>query len=205
MSTGDDATDGTPDDGTATGASDPDDGGLGDRLPLVRGGLAGAGAYLVGYLLTYLLAGERVRESALTGLLDFFAGEPTTWKVVGWLFYNAHMVSVVVPGFAGSRTVDLLAEAGGRATLLYLVPPLLLTAAGVLAARDGGERDAAAGAKAGATAVLGYLPLAVLGAFVFTVQAGGATIRPDVVTALALAGLLYPVAFGALGGALGSR
>lgn len=183
-----------------------DDGDLTDDLPLAVGALAGGGTYVLGYLLTYLLAGEEVRQSALTGLLDLFAGEPTTWKVVGWLFYNAHMVETVVPGFPGSRTIDLIAEGGGSATLLYLVPPILLLAAGLLVVRQAdGDRDATDGAFAGTTVVLGYLPLAVVGAFVFAVEVADATMQPEVGMALILAGLVYPVAFGALGGALGSQ
>jgi len=47
----------------------------------------------------------------------------------------------------------------------------------------------------------GYLPLAAIGAFLFRHAVREATIAPDLVTALLLAGAVYPAASGAVGGA----
>ena len=48
---------------------------------------------------------------------------------------------------------------------------------------------------------LGDLPLALLGHFLFAYDG---SIAPDLVTALLLAGLAYPLVFGAVGGAVWS-
>ena len=48
----------------------------------------------------------------------------------------------------------------------------------------------------------GYLVLSVVGAFLFEVTVGDASGAPALLPAIVLAGLLYPVVFGAAGGAV---
>jgi hypothetical protein len=172
-----------------------------DNLPIGRGAAAGVGAYLLGYLVTYLLHGSSIRDAFVTGVIEFFAGDPVAWKLVGWLFYNAHGVAATVPGLFGESTVNFVAEGEGLAlTGLYVVVAVTLVAAGLAVAW--GRGSVADGARAGATVVLGYLPLAVVGAFLFRVSVDDAVAGPTLVTAILLAGLFYPLVLGAVGGAV---
>ncbi|MFB6150491.1 MAG: hypothetical protein ABEJ40_01670 [Haloarculaceae archaeon] len=114
----------------------------------LRSALVGAAAWLGGYLVTHLLSAGSVRDALATEVIEFFANEPVTWKLVGWLFYNAHFVDATVPGLVGRSTVNALSGADEPGLLvLYAVPPVLLAVAGTAAAR-GGAPDPADGALA---------------------------------------------------------
>jgi hypothetical protein len=119
------------------------------------------------------------------------------------VFYNAHAVDTRVPSLVGSaRLTNLISQAdGGSLSLLYVVPPVLLIAAGFAVSRVVGATEPTDGAKAGAFVLAGYLPLAVIGAFLFRYTVGDGTIAPDLITAVLLAGMVYPAVFGAVGGA----
>jgi hypothetical protein len=178
---------------------------LSERVPYAAGTGAGVGAYLLGYLVTYVTMSGSVEErlSAFNFVASVFGGEPiSVWQGVGWLFYNAHFVRTRAEGGLGGPQSEnfIAASDGGAIVLLYLVPVLLLLAAGVLLARVGEAEEPADGATAGAGVVLGYFPLALVGAFLFSYQGN---IAPDIVTALLLAGIVYPLVFGAIGGAVG--
>jgi hypothetical protein len=56
--------------------------------------------------------------------------------------------------------------------------------------------------RSGATITVGYLFAVVGGSFVFSYQALGATLGPDLIGVIALAGLAFPLVFGSLGGAI---
>jgi len=171
------------------------------------GAVAGVAAYLGGYLLTYLTQRGSIEErlAGFNVILDLLGGDPIpAWQAVGWLYYNAHGVATSAPSLGGTQTINVVAEEGSLAWL-YLVPPLVLFLAGfATAARSGGSSPEESGAV-GALVVAGYLPMAVLGIVVFGYGVGDGTIAPDAVTAVLLAGLVYPVALGALGGVLGGR
>jgi hypothetical protein len=171
------------------------------------GALAGVSAYLGGYLVAYLTQRGSIEErlEGFNVLLELLGGDPIpAWQAVGWLYYNAHGVATSVPGFAGSRTINILAEEGSLAWL-YLLPPALLVVAGFVNAYRSGARSPGPSGAVGALVVVGYLPLAVLGIVVFGYGVGDGTIAPDAVTAVLLAGIVYPVGLGALGGVLGGR
>jgi hypothetical protein len=173
---------------------------------IVGGAAAGAAAYLLGYLFAYVTQQSAVEEqlAGFNFFADLFGGDPIpTWQAVGWVFYNGHFVDTQIPSLVGgARSANLIAQAeGGSLTLLYVVPPVLLLLAGLVASRLAGATEAADGAKAGALAIAGYLPLAAIGAFLFRYAVGDGTVAPDVVTAVLLAGAVYPAAFGAVGGA----
>lgn len=102
-------------------------------------------------------------------------------------------VATVVPGFAGTRTENFVASEGGSLALLYLLPPLALLA---------GADAPTPGAGSGALVAVGYLPLALLGAVLFRFSVGDGAVAPDPVTAVLLAGLVYPLVFGGVGGAV---
>ena len=173
---------------------------------LVGGAAAGGAAYVLGYLFAYVTQGSAI-EDQLAGFnvfAELFGGDPIpTWQAVGWVFYNGHFVDTRVPSLiGGSQVTNLISQAdGGSLTLLFVVPPVLLTVAGLVASRVAGAAEPADGAKAGAFVLVGYLPLAVIGAFLFRYSVGDGTVAPDLVTAALLAGAVYPAVFGAIGGA----
>ncbi|WP_135824284.1 transporter [Halorussus ruber] len=190
---------------TTQDASVRDDGlGLGGLL--ARGAIGGASAWLVGYLVAYVWKAQAVSES-LRGVgfvSELLGGEAIpAWKGVTWLFLNAHFVATRIPTIAGgTRTTNFVTGEGGS-TLLLALPALLLVVSGAVAAygRGGGPLD---GAKTGGSVVLGYLPLSTGAAFLTSHAIGDtqAAISPDPVTAILLAGAVYPLVFGSVGGAL---
>ncbi|ACM57433.1 transport system permease protein [Halorubrum lacusprofundi ATCC 49239] len=174
---------------------------------IVGGAAAGAVAYVLGYLVVYVTQGDRIAEglSGVNFFTELFGGDPiSTWQAAGWLFYNAHFVDTMSPGvFGGAQSTNLIMEADGG-SLLFILPPLLLLVAGVVAGRAAGASDPAEGAQAGAFVLTGYLPLAVIGAFLFRYTVGDGSVAPDLITAVLLAGAVYPAVFGAIGGAASS-
>jgi hypothetical protein len=134
-------------------------------------------------------------------VLEVATGDPGTWQLVGWVFYNAHYVSVEVPGLFGSTSVNLVGETFSSA--LLVVPPLVLLVCSAAVALASGIEGPVAGAIAGVAVVLGYLPLAVVGAIAVGIDIGDATAGPTLVAAVLLAGLVYPLVFGGIGGAVG--
>ncbi|WP_435074469.1 transporter [Halorubrum sp. HHNYT27] len=173
---------------------------------IVGGAAAGAVAYLLGYLFTYVTQQSAVEEqlAGVNFLADLFGGDPIpVWKAIGWVFYNGHFVNTRIPSLVGgSRTVNLISQAeGGSLSLLFVVPPVLLFLAGLVAGRVAGATELVDGAKAGSLVIGGYLPLAVIGALLFRYSVGDGAVAPDVVTAVLLAGAVYPAGFGAAGGA----
>jgi hypothetical protein len=172
----------------------------GARQPYVGGAGVGVVAWLLGYVCTYLVAGTRVRESALNQVLEL-AGGASTYKLVGWTFYNSHFVETAVEGLP-ARVTSTVGGEGGFTVLLFFVPPVLLVAAGLAVARYQGSDTPEAGGLAGLTVVPGYLVVVFLGAVAFVVSVGPVSGRPPIVLAVVLAGLVYPGIFGALGGVL---
>lgn len=176
-----------------------------DARAVGTGGAVGAAAYGLGYLVTYVtqrgLVQDRIR--GFNAIAELFGGDPIpVWKAVAWLLYNAHFVVTEVPGFGGTRTENFIATADeGSLVLLYLVPPLALLAAGAAVALLSTARTPGAGGAGGALVVVGYLPLAVGVAIVSGYAVGDGTVAPDLVTATLLAGVVYPLVFGAVGGA----
>ncbi|MFC7098423.1 transporter [Halobaculum marinum] len=181
--------------------------GIGERVSLAGGAVAGVGAYLIGYLATYVTQSGAVRDrlAGLNALASLFGGDPVAaWQGVGWYFYNAHFVATVVPSFGGTRTVDLIASADASVGYLYVLPPLALFVAGAAVAFLDGASDPTDGALAALGVVPAYFVLALAGAFLFAYGAGDAgSVHPEYVTAALLAGLVYPVVFGGIGGAVG--
>ncbi len=169
------------------------------------GALAGVVAFLVGYVITYLWRGRDIEESLqpMEALLQLFEAEPIgTWRAVGWLFYNGHFVDTRVSSEIGVietvAYVNFVAEGAGNIELLYLVPPVLLLLAGALLAWYVDVDEPVDGAASGAAVVLGYLPVIAIGLIAFAYN----STRPDPVPAIVLAGIVYPVVFGAIGGAI---
>lgn len=170
---------------------------LTDRLPLGIGAAAGVGAWLLTYLFTYLLTASEFQNSIIGQLSDI-----PTWKSVGWVFFNAHFVSTVVDVPIVGGTTNFIGSESAFTPLLYVLPVLLLLIAGVAVGRaaDVAEMDGANAALSGATVVLGYGVLSILGVFLFATD----NVSPDLVPGILLAGVLYPIVLGA-GGAVAAR
>lgn len=177
-----------------------------DGRSVAYGGLVGIAAWVLGYVFTYLIAAPDLRESGISRLLDAIQGEPAIYEMVGWVFYNTHFVGTVISGvpvFSSSSTTFVGGE-NGLTPLLYLLPVALLIAAGLAMARMRGAQDFGDGVVSGLLVVPGYLVLAIAGALLFGLQFGDATVAPDILSAIALAGVAYPAVCGGLGGALGA-
>jgi hypothetical protein len=174
-----------------------------ESVPLGAGAAAGAVAWLLGYVFTYIVAGTRIRDSGLSQFLEFLGEGGAVYKLVGWVLFNSHFVETVVEGAPVSVAANAIGGENGFTPLLFVVPPALLLAAGLVLARYRGAEAPDAGALAGLATVPAYLVLSVLGVFLFTISAGPATGRPDLLLAVVLAGVVYPAVFGAAGGALG--
>lgn len=169
---------------------------VGDRdLPVGVGAAAGVGAWLVGYVFTFVIAGSRIRDSPVRRVFEAFGADIPTWKVVGWVWYNAHFVDTVSEGLFGGSTNYVGGD--GFTPLLFVIPPLLLVVAGVAVARATGSTDTAAAAISGLTVALGYLVLSVVGVFLFAVDGGA--VGPATGSGIVVAGVVYPVVFGVVG------
>jgi hypothetical protein len=173
-----------------------------DPRSIATGSLVGTLPWLAGYAITYLLVAPNLRESPLTRIIETLDGAPATHELVGWVFYNAHFVDVVLDiPVLGSQTTAYIGGDTGFTAALYLVPVVLLIAAGALIARQQAATDPTAGGVAGLTLLPGYLLLTVVGGLLFEITVGGATGGPDLTAAVILAGVLYPAVFAVVGGA----
>ncbi len=166
----------------------------------------GVFAAAIGYLLTYVLVRSEVSEAFGDGVAD--------WKGVAWYYYSAHMVDIEVSGAVGSiggaSTVDLISQSGSTsATLLYVLPPLVLLGAGALLAVQWDVTDIGDAVVAGTPVTIGYAAVLGLGTIVaessversfFGIEASG-SMGPELVSAIVLGGVLYPLVF-ATGGAV---
>jgi hypothetical protein len=165
------------------------------------GALSGVGAALLGYLGTYLATSTSIENSATSQVLEALGSDLATWKVVGWVFLNAHGVTTTFPGLFGSTSsANLIEQFETFSAVLYVVPVVVLLAAGLAAAVAAGASSPKSGALAGASTIVGYLPVALAGAALFTISIGESAARPDPVTATLLAGVVYPVVLGTTGG-----
>jgi len=176
---------------------------IADTLPAATAG--GLTAWVVGYLSTYLVVAPNVRDTGLNRLIEALDGEPATYELVGWVFYNAHMVDVVIEDIPllGTRSASYVGGEDGFTVVLYLIPVALLFAAGLALARYWRAETPSEGAKLGALVVPGYLLATVGGVLLVEISVGGATGGPDLLAAAVLAGIGYPLVCGGLGGAVG--
>ena len=178
-----------------------------DDLPLVEGAIAGAAAWIAGYVLTALVVLARIQDSELGEISDTVGDGGSGIDFIGWVFFNSHFVDTVVEadvlGFGGARAVSFIGG-DGFTPLLYLIPVALLVGAGLAVGRSQGVTETADGAVAGALVVPPYLVLSVIGAVLFRVSAealgASFTGQPELLSAVLLAGIVFPAVFGAIGG-----
>ena len=172
-----------------------------DPRSIATGSLIGTLSWLIGYAITYLLVAPNLRDSPLNRIIETLDGAPATHELVGWVFYNAHFVDVVLDiPILGSQTTAYIGGDTGFTPALYLVPVVLLLAGGALISRQQAATDPTAGGFAGLTVGLGYLPLTVIGGLLFEITVGGATGGPDLTAAIILAGVIYPAVCAGIGG-----
>lgn len=178
------------------------------RTGLLGGLGGGVAAFGLGYLFTYALTISTVRDSSIARLAEAFGDAGAAWKMVGWVFFNAHgattTLNVDVPIFGGTSAVNFIAESEAISAVLYVIPPALLLIAGLAAARMAGATELGDGLRIGSAVVMGYAPLALVGAVMFTISVNGSTGEPTLVTAVGLAGVVYPAVFGTIGAAVGT-
>lgn len=174
---------------------------VGRDLPVRAGAGAGVAAWLVGYLCTYLLTAGDVERAPLRQAIELLGGDLPTWKVVGWIFFNAHFVDTIVEGPFGGATSFVGGE-NGFTPLLFVLPPVLLAIAGLAVLRYRGATEPTDGALVGSTVVVGYLPCSIAAAVL--VATTGGEVRPEPFTTVFVAGVVYPLLFGAAGAAIGA-
>ncbi|MFB6184195.1 MAG: hypothetical protein ABEI96_06530 [Haloarculaceae archaeon] len=178
-----------------------------DDVPLASGAVGGAVAYLLGYLATYALTIRAIERSLLGRLADAVSGDPAGWKIVGWVFYNAHGVgtrlTLDVPLLGTQHSLANFVADGTFSPVLYLVPVVALGAAGGAVAYRERVETGRETVLSGASVLFGYLPLSVVGAVAFAIVADGATGRPALAPAVGLAGVVYPLVIGVVGAVLG--
>ena len=180
-----------------------------DKASSIRWGSAifwGVTAFVVGYLLT--------RHFVLMGESPETVYEASENTVSGWYYYNAQMVSLVEHGEVFGESIrggefDLIDSdsASEYHSFLYVIPPIVLTFCGVLhTAGQGRVRSISAAAVEGATIAVGYLVTVLVGLVLFAESEAAlgisATLRPDIISSFLIAGIVYPVLFGVLGGVL---
>ncbi|ELY43809.1 hypothetical protein [Natronorubrum tibetense] len=190
-----------------------------DDVPWKQALLYGIGAFVLGMaLLTGLMIVEGALDDAPTddsSTESIDEDEPGFMTIVSWLYFGTQFVDVEMSWALGTESMNLLDEASEEMTIptigYYLVPIVALVGMGkrlaetTLPATTSPEE----GAKRGATITAGYLLAVVLAAQLFTWSAtdGEMTVSAgaDFTQALLLAGLIYPVLFGAIGGYLAFR
>lgn len=162
----------------------------------IYGVITGILVYVTGFLLTYMAAASAISQTVqgYTPLSNAGAAAAPTWKAVGWVFYDAHFVGTQLPTLSGS--VDLVGIS--ELQYLYLLPPVLLVAAGGIVATLMETDRVLAGVKTGMAIAIGYLLFAIVGAILVSF----AGIQPSLLFAVIVAGIVYPLLFGAIGGGL---
>lgn len=176
-------------------------------MPLIRGksaalgALTGVGAFFAGYVLTWILAGTKAAQLSVEG--PFGTGIPE-WKSRLWVYFDSHFVGTQLPAVSGPG--DDISVGGGVVDTvgllgieyLYVVPILVLLLGGGILAWRFGSREPYDGMRAGMLVLVGYLPVAVL-AMMAGQEAG---VGPSPLRSVVIAGLVYPLFFGAVGGAI---
>lgn len=135
----------------------------------------------------------------------------------GWLFFATHFVETEATvdfdsGWQLTASYDLVSQQTTPPPIVYrLLPVGVLAVFGYRHATVALDRHARPkdGVYAGALLLWGYLPAIVVGLIVFThenaVQGGTAISGPHLVQGVLVAGILYPLIFGGIGGYLSHR
>ena len=182
-------------------------------IPLRRSIPVGIAAYAIQYGLMLLVVLGRIGLFTQTTTLEYESIGPRTladvleatpplWKFAGWILHNAHYSDLVVPvaNYLGVPRVNLISKQGGLFTILFVLPPIVLVGAGYLAATTGPTSGYRGEDLAGTSIIFGYLLCCIAGGLLFTFQRP--TVGPALASTLFIAGGVYPLVFGFLGGRL---
>lgn len=188
-----------------------------------EGVIYGVGSFVLGYVILYLTRGDQLLSDFTRGFtqtgpsldeLSQMGGTlPEKWQLTGQFYYVGHNADLSIQAqaagqsFTQTLSVDFF---GGQNTMMWIAPVVALLVGGFLLARQYDFQGTGESARCGAHVVAGYLPMAALGVFLFqwqtTIQSSLAnaslTMRPDLMTSLLFAGVVYPVVLGAIGGAI---
>lgn len=176
------------------------------KLGVFFGTLAFALGYLLVYALLLLDSGANFEQ-----VMSQFGTDSFT--VVGWVFYGAQFVPLEATASSQLQTVNILSISTLAIPkfVYFAVPFVVLLASGYLVGRLAGAGDTTLdSAIAGGSVVAAYLPLALVGSFVFVAtreyqnQVGNTvTVVYAPVTATTVGvGILLPVVVGGIGGYL---
>lgn len=179
-----------------------DSGSVTDSLPIKTGAVTGAIAYIATFAITYVLA-QVEWEGDLSGQ------SVEAYEVVGWIMYGGHSVDITSSMGGSGNYLENYYSAGVDTTfpklLFYAVPVIVLVVAGrsVAGKAVGAAGDQMEAAKAGATVAIGYVALAVVGAFtIFSVTQSG--LGQSVTTEPELGGtILFFAAYAVVSGGIG--
>lgn len=174
--------------------------GITDSIPVIKGGIYGAVSFIIGYVITgfvwVLIEVEELGGNVV--------------ETVGHLYYNAQFTDIEISGGPSNlQTVNYVTGHNTTAveapSIVYrLIPVLVPIVCGFLLARSVGTRTTRDGARAGASLVVGTVPLALLGTSVFTIE-GDVVASLPLVDSLLLVGILFPLIFGVIGGVLSTQ
>lgn len=184
---------------------------LTSSLPV--GAVAGAIAFVVNYVGVYLF---------LT--VDGYSPDNgEMWKSAGRILFQSQFVATEASGSGQSLTYNLVTGDSSNqlmqmfvnetdvtstipSAIYHLLPIVVLVAVGFVVYKASGSKgDVASAAAAGASVAVGYLALSLVGYFLFQNSYNGADYAPELLPALLLAGLAYPLVSGAIGGAIGQQ
>ena len=170
----------------------------------VIGAVVGAAAYVSAYVAIFALVLVDT-DADVAGVAAEFGTSATT--AVGWLFYGAHYTSLEVSAGTVLRNVNILSGStlAIPKPVYFAVPVVLLVAAGYVLGRWTDARTSQETAVAGASVVVGYLPLMFVGSFLFRTVATQQSV--DVVYGVSTAtavvmGAVMAVLLGSIGGSL---
>ena len=203
----------------------PNAGGGGDlleRLPLKAALVIGVAVFFVGIGLQVAVLGVELsldEDGSASDLFDVLDDEGPHEQLSDWagLYYNGHFAELETEQGGETESFDIYSEADSEEmelpSIAFRLPPIIVLIGGgyVLASRTQrrvGERPDPI--VAGASIVVGYGLVAVLGIVLFSYSVTGAfgseaQIAPAAGDAILLPGLIYPLLFGAIGGFLAGR
>lgn len=167
--------------------------------------LTSVAIYCASTLIYNVELGAFRRGRILTPWETLGAGIPN-WKLISWYLLAAHKLQMTFS--RGTRSVSRSAftfEDFGYVdgTLFYLAVILLLMAGGYVLARRApvdGRGTVSDSFVAGGAIAIGYLPAIVLVTIASSHSTGEYAIYYDPVRSALIAGILYPVVFGGIGG-----
>lgn len=177
---------------------------FGAGIPVTSAVLNGLAAYvggLVGSLVLFVVLGLNLVGSMAFTTVPLDAA-------VGFGFYGGHFVSVTT---SSGESINFALDLASQGSLYVVLVVVLLVASGYdVATTEGVGPRLSERALAGASVVAGYLPLAVAGTFVFEWSTTGGfgggpiTFSLPLPTAALLAGMVFPLVFGGIGGVVAS-